>query len=102
MLNIKQLTNQGFRIIAAASLFVALAGLLISPVPASADTGCDRRAGVVQCGTATVEVFDAQTGARVYGAKVVAWNGAGLTEALYEIGEGVYTAQLPQGEWKIY
>lgn len=103
MLSIKQLTNHSFRMIALASLFVALAGLLISPLPASAED-CGPQASPYACGTARVEVFDSSTGAHIYGAKVVAYNPASgesvvLTSA---VDNGIYTAQLRPGEWKIY
>jgi hypothetical protein len=108
MLNItqtpKQLTNHGFRLIALASLFVALAGLLVSPISASADTFCGPQATLYQCGTAEVTVFDSQSGAPIVDAKVVAYNPAsGQSVVLYAASDnGMYAAQLPPGEWKIY
>src|SRR5829696_8494173 len=99
MLNIKQLTN-GFRMIALASLFVALTGLLVSPITASAADSCSVGMTPLPCGTLRVQVFDAQSGAPLNDAKVVAYNPAsGQSVVLYLVADnGVYSAQLRADE----
>jgi hypothetical protein len=84
-------------------LFLALAaGVLAAPASAGVQNAntCDYSNDL--CGTLVVRPVDAQTGAPIVGARVIArMPNSSAAVILWEVSDGSYEALVKPGEWKI-